>query len=272
VDTNRASYTAAVDRLAGFTTGERPVPLAGIGDELLAVATLLAGQPGLRRTLADSSRAGEERAGLLDALLDGKVAEDTRGLLRLLVAGRWSRPTELLTATERLGVEALLASAESAGDLAEVSDELFRFQQIVDGNLQLASALGTSTVPAARRKELAHELLEGKAGPVTVRLVDLALDGFGGRPFSAALTRLVELAAERQDRQLAYVTVAAGLTEAEERTLQAKLAAIYGREVDLKVSVDPTILGGARVRVGSDLYDATVSRRLNEARTALAGR
>jgi F-type H+-transporting ATPase subunit delta len=272
MDPNRANYAAAAERLSGLATGERPVPLIGIGDELLAVASLLDAQPALRRALTDPARSGEDRARLLDSLLDGKVAEDTRTLARTLVAGRWSSGTDLLNSVERLGVEALLASADSAGELSEVEDEVFRFGQLVDGNLELAAVLGSSTSPYAGRSRLAHALLEAKARPVTMRLVDLALRGFGGRNFSAGLHRLVELAADRRERQLAYVTVAASLSEDEQIRLAAKLTEIYGRPIDLKVSVTPSILGGVRVRVGSDLYDATVLRRLTDARAKVVGR
>jgi F-type H+-transporting ATPase subunit delta len=202
----------------------------------------------------------------------GKVGEDAEALLRLLVGGHWSTSIELLNAVERLGAEALLASADSAGELAEVEDELFRFGQLVDGNNDLAAALGNSTAPVAPRSELAHTLLRGKATSATVRLVDLALRGFGGRSFSNSLTRLVELAAERQDRQVAYVTVAKALTDEEESRLGARLSQMYGRAVALMVSVDPKIMGGVSVRIGDDLYDGTVLRRITESRIALTGR
>ena len=93
------------------------------------------------------------------------------GLLRTLVAGRWSSGTDLLGAIERLGVEALLASAQSAGELAEVEDELFRFGQVADGDLRLASALGATSVPVAQRVQLATSLLQSKARPATVRFM-----------------------------------------------------------------------------------------------------
>jgi F-type H+-transporting ATPase subunit delta len=205
-------------------------------------------------------------------VLHGKVGEDTEAVLRELVAGHWSSSTELLNAVERLGVEALLASAESAGELAEVEDELFRFGQVVDGNNELASALGSAGAPAAQRSELVQALLRGKASSATLRLADLAVRGFGGRNFANSLTRLVELAAERRNRQVAYVTVAKALTDDEESRLSAKLGQIYGREVAVKVTVNPKILGGVSVRIGFDLYDGTVLRRLNEARVNLAGR
>jgi F-type H+-transporting ATPase subunit delta len=269
--TGRQNYAAALERLETFATGERPVPLAGVADEILALAVLLEREPRLRRALSDPARRGSDRAGLLASLIEGKVAEDTATLVRILVAGRWSSSSELLGAVERLGIEALLASADSAGELAEVEDELFRFGQVVSGNNGLAAALGASTAPFGPRSELAHSLLEGKARPATIRLVDLALRGFGGRNFANSLSRLVEFAADRRDRQIAYVTVAVALTEGEESRLGARLSQMYVRQVDLKVTVDPSVLGGVSVRVGHDLYDGTVARRLTQARTSLAG-
>jgi F-type H+-transporting ATPase subunit delta len=268
---SRASYAQALDRLNSLATGDRPVPLAGVADDILAVARLLDGEPRLRRALADPGRLGSDRAALLGTLLAGKVADDTQELLRTLVSGHWSSSIELLDATERLGVEALLASAESAGELSEVEDELFRFGQIVDADPPLAAALGTSTVEPTRRAVLAATLLRGKARPATMRLVEVALEGLGGRNFAASLSRLVELAAARRDRQVAYVVVAVALTDEDAERLTASLSRLTGRQVAIKVSVDPTIVGGMSVRIGSDLYDGTVSRRLREAWSDLAG-
>jgi F-type H+-transporting ATPase subunit delta len=268
---SREAYTSAVERLDSFATGGRPVPLAGVADEILSVAKLLQRQPRLRRALSDPSRPGEDRADLLASILEGKVSEDAATLLRTLVAGRWSSSTEFLSAAERLGVEALLASAQSAGELADVEDELFRFGQTVDGDNQLAAALGASSVPTERRSALAHALLDGKARSATIRLTDVALDGFGGRNFSSGLTRIVEMAAERRDRQLAYVTVATPLSDQDEARLAGRLSEIYGRQVEVKVTVDPDVLGGASVRIGPDLYDGTISRRLAHVKSGLVG-
>lgn len=269
---SRESYSAAVQRLDGLVAGDRAATLPGVADEILSVALLLGKQPRLRRALSDPSRPAEDRAGLLGSVINDKVSDDAATLLRTLVAGRWSSSAELLTAVERLGVEGVLASAQSAGDLAEVEDELFRFGQVVDGNNELAAVLGATSVPVPQRSELAHSLLDGKAKPTTVRLVDVAVEGFGGRNFAASLSRIVELAAERRDRQIAYVTVANPLTDAEESRLAARLGQLYGRAVEIKVTVNPAVLGGVSVRIGHDLYDGTVLRRLNETRTALAGR
>ncbi|MEU4588685.1 F0F1 ATP synthase subunit delta [Micromonospora aurantiaca (nom. illeg.)] len=269
---SRESYSAGAERLDAYARGAEPSAVASTADDILSVADLLRREPRLRRALADPARSGEDRAALLTGILGGKVGADALDLLTTLVSGRWSAPSELLDGVERIGVEALLASADSAGDLGEVEDELFRFGKVVSGAGELSNALSDPMAPVQRRAELAQQLLAGKARPVTVRLVEAALAGFGGRSFTGALTRLVELAADRRDRQVAYVTVAAPLNDEEERRLGARLSQMYGREVSVKQTVDPDVLGGVRVRVGSDLYDGTVLRRLNETRNALAKR
>ncbi|MFR9779679.1 F0F1 ATP synthase subunit delta [Micromonospora sp. MS34] len=269
---SRESYKVAAERLDAYARGAEPSAVTTTAGDILSVAALLRREPRLRRALSDPARSGEDRTGLLTGILSGKVGADALDLLVALVAGRWSAPSELLDGVERLGVEALLASAEKAGELGEVEDELFRFGQVVSGSAELSNALSDPMAPAERRATLADQLLAGKARPVTLRLVEAALGGFGGRSFTGALTRLVELAADRRDRQVAYVTVAAPLTDEEEQRLGARLSEMYGREVSVKQTVNPEVLGGVSVRVGSDLYDGTVLRRLNETRNALAKR
>lgn len=267
---SRESYAAAVAALAAVADRSDPATLAKTADEILSVAGLLQRELRLRRALIDPSREGSERAELLKNLLAGQAGAETIELLSTLVAGRWSAPSELVTATEQLGVDTLLAGSAATGELAEVEDELFRFGQVVAGDPQLAVLLGDSAIPVERRSALAAELLEGKATPATVRLAQQAVRGFGGRSFAGGLTKLVELAAERRERSVAYVTVAVALTDADEDRLGAALAQRYGREVSLKVTVDPAVLGGARVLVGAELYDGTVARRLADVRQSLA--
>ncbi|MDG4828795.1 F0F1 ATP synthase subunit delta [Solwaraspora sp. WMMD1047] len=269
---SRESYAAAAERLEAYVGGAQPSAITDTAEALLAVADLLRREPRLRRALSDPARSGEDRAGLLRGLLGDRVGGESADLLTGLAAARWSSPAELLEATERLGVEALLAGADRAGELGEVEDELFRFGQVVAGDPELASVLADVIAPVAQRAGLVGSLLAGKARPVTIRLVEVALAGFGGRSFSGALTRLVELAADRRDRQVAYVTVAAPLAEAEEQRLGAKLSELYGRDVTVKQTVVPEVLGGMSVLVGSDLYDGTILRRLTDTRNALSKR
>jgi F-type H+-transporting ATPase subunit delta len=261
--------SAATDRLEAFAEGADAGRIIEVADEILLVADLLRREPRLRRALSDPARVREQRVELLTALLSGKASDDAINLVGALVAER-ATPVELLNAVERLGVDTLLASAEREGKLGDIEDELFRFGQVVGGDNALAAALGDPTAAVARRTELLRDLLADKVQPVSLRLAQLALSGFGGRGFSASLGRLVELAAAKRQRSVAYVTTAVPLTDDEEDRLAARLSEMYGRQVSPKIDVDPRIIGGMRVKVGADLYDGTVARRLTEARTSLA--
>jgi len=266
----RESLAEASEKLVAETAEATAGQRATIADEILSTAGLLRAEPRLRRALTDPSRSGSARADLLRSLVAGKLSEVTVDVLATLVAGRWSRPSELLDATEKLGVEAVLAAADKSGKLADVEDELFRFGQIVSGNSELAVTLSDPGATTGRRVKLVEDLLKGKTQPATLRLIEVALEGFGGRSFEFSLTRLVELTAAKRDREVAYVTVAKPLDDAEEERLSAKLSELYGRQISLKVHVDPKVIGGVSVQVGSDLYDGTILRRLNEARQAFA--
>jgi F-type H+-transporting ATPase subunit delta len=269
---SRESYAAAADQLDRYARDAEPATLFAVGNDMLAVAGLLAREPRLRRALADPARGGDDRAGLIRTVLGDSIGERALDLVTTLARSRWSSAGELLDATERVGVEALLASADRAGTLGDVEDELFRFGQIVEGTPELAATLGDSSAAPARRAALVGQLLDGKADVVTVRLAELSTAGFGGRAYAASLTRLVELTAQRRDRSVAYVTTAAALTEDEERRLGERLTELYGRQISLKITVDPRVLGGVSVQVGDTRYDGTIKRRLTETRNALVGR
>src|SRR5262245_3680894 len=134
---SRESYAAVAERLDAYARGAEPSAIITTADDLISVAELLRREQRVRRAGSGSARDGTGRAGLFTSVLGTKVGADANELLNQLVSGRWSAPSELLEAAERLGVEALLAGAERAGELGEIEDELFRFGQIVSGDPQL---------------------------------------------------------------------------------------------------------------------------------------
>ena len=81
----------------------------------------------------------------------------------------------------------------------------------------------------------------------------------GALPALAGFQRLVRL---DRDRQSAFVDSAAPLDEALRARLQAGLIRVYGPAVEAVFRVDPALVGGIRIKVGSDVFDDTVRARL----------
>jgi F-type H+-transporting ATPase subunit delta len=269
---SRDSLATCRERLEEAVGAAGPEGSVTLADDLDAVARLLARQPRLRRSLSDPASRQSAHEELAGDLFGGKVGDPALGVLTAAVASRWSTGADLVDAIELLAVDALLAGAERADKLADVEDELFRFSRVITGEPQLIRALSDTTAAPERRVALATDLLDGKSRPETVRLAAIAIRGLGGRRFEAPIERLIELAAARRDRQVAYVRVAAPLTAEQEERLADRLAQMYGRRVSLRIDVDPSVLGGVAVRVGDEELDGTVARRLAQTRSVLARR
>ncbi len=268
---SRRSLAAALEgyeqTLAGLPDG------AGSGEVsagLYAVAALLDQESSLRRAFTDPASTPDARRALAERLLGQQLAPLPLRVLSDLVSQRWSTATDLREAVETIAATAALRAAEGDGTLDDVEDELFRFSRLIEREPALRDALTNPGLPAERKIALLQQLLHGKTQLVTERLIEISVLHPRGRSLEASLDRLSQLAAQRRQRYIASVRVARPLGADQETGLGAALARLYGREVELQVDVDPSVLGGIEVRVGDEVLDGTVARRLETVRRRLA--
>lgn len=269
---SRDSLAALREALAAETAGVDAATLHQLSDELFAVTALVAGSGPLRRAISDPGLRAEDKVRVVDSLLTGKVTPGTVALVRLAAGRRWSESRDVVDSLETLAVDAALTGAERSGQLDEVEDQLFRFERIVDGEPALRVALTDRYLPAERKRDLVRRLLDGKVAPVTVALVRQGVLHPRGRTIERVLEEFTSVAAQRRSRLVARVVTATALTADQQTRLADALAREFGHEVRLQVVVDPSILGGMTVRIGDELIDASVLRKLNAARRHLAGR
>ncbi|ONH28122.1 F0F1 ATP synthase subunit delta [Pseudofrankia asymbiotica] len=261
----------AVPPGGGTAAGRATGPDAGrIAAELRAVADLLGGDLTLRRAFADSSVPAGAREDLADRLFSARLGEATLTVVKSAVAHRWKRPLDLRLGLIELSVEALLVDADTAGALDEVEDELFRFGRILDHNPELSLALTDPAAPAPAKEALVERLLTGKAHPVTVRLAKQAVADREFGDLSRRIEQFSRIAAARRDRVVAVVRTAVPLDAGQLTRLRAALSRYFGREIQVQTDLDPAVLGGVVVRVGDEVVDGSVLRRLTAARQALA--
>lgn len=267
---SRDALAAAAAELEQVIESDR-ADTDALGDELFAVGRLLSRQTALRRALWDRSRSGTDRADLLDTMLSAQLSDPTRKVLRTAVGQRWASPRDLADAVEDLAVRAVVASADQAGALDRLEDELFRFRRIMVGDQDLRSAL-TGEVDADRKSALLDALIGGgKVADQTRTLIDQAVLARSSRNVEHTLERYSGVAAARRERLVAHVRSVTDLTAEQRDRLTAALSRLYGRSVALNVEIDATVLGGLAVRLGDEVVDATVLARLDEARRRLAG-
>ncbi len=165
--------------------------------------------------------------------------------------------------------EALHAVARAEGDLTEATDELFRFARILEGSDELRDKLADPHIPVPIRQQIITDLLGGRATLPTVNLVGMVVGNGRVRELPAIVTALVEMGARQANREVAEVRSAIPLDDDQTARLAAALGRATGKEVEVRVIVDPSIQGGLVARVGDTVIDGSVRRRLEQLRNAL---
>ncbi|MBA2337596.1 MAG: ATP synthase F1 subunit delta [Acidimicrobiia bacterium] len=160
-----------------------------------------------------------------------------------------------------------IACAED--DLDRVEVELTQLARVIDSSEELRNVIGDNSVPLDRRTGIIHDLLGGRAGDATVAAVGCILATGRARDLSAIADDLVRVAVASRERQVAEVRTAVPLDDDQVHRLEEALARVTGHQVELKVTVDPDVVGGIVARVGDTVIDGSVRRRLDSLRTAL---
>ena len=158
--------------------------------------------------------------------------------------------------------QALLEVARAEGHLAGTEDDLFRFARTFESNEKLQSALTDPGLPIDRRIAVVEELMGGKALATSVALASMLVAAGQASDLPAIIDQFVELAASARERELAEVRTAIALTDDQISRLATALGQATGKSVEVKVIIDPEVLGGVVARVGDTVIDGTVRHRL----------
>ncbi len=112
--------------------------------------------------------------------------------------------------------------------------------------------------------------VEGRLDETRVRSVVQKVIDAKPRGYIAILNALSTLVKAEVERQRAVVESATELTGAQKTELSSGLAHKYGRILALEYQIKPELLGGVRVKVGSDVWDGSVKARLESLKAQLA--
>ncbi|MFM8862713.1 MAG: ATP synthase F1 subunit delta [Acidimicrobiia bacterium] len=165
-----------------------------------------------------------------------------------------------------LYADAFLSLIRAEGSGNEVLDELFRISRTIEGNDELRNALSDPRIEAARRTQIVQDLLDGKAHALTISLVGTVVTNGRVRELSAIVDRLLAANATSGGRVVAQVRSAVALSEDQKSRLTAALTKSTGREVEVIVDVDPSVLGGLVTQIGDTVIDGSVRHRLSQLR------
>ena len=270
--------------------------LATTASELAALDRAILSQPELSGALTDTALTSVIRGQVVSTLLTGKVSDTTVRLVAY--AATHSPAQDLPHAVSELSVGAMVqqerGTMELAGlglmaarhraegfadaglenvatsDFAQIEGELFAWARAIESTPELRRLLVDRDAPVGERVSVTSSLLSGKVHDATLRLAQYTVVAGRARDIVGTLDFLVDYVAKARDWRVARVHSARDLDATSEAALVTALAALTGKNVDLQVTADATLLGGVVVEVGDLYVDASTKGRLAALHDAVA--
>jgi F-type H+-transporting ATPase subunit delta len=166
--------------------------------------------------------------------------------------------------------ERSLQELAATEEVDQVEDELFRIARLLDENPQLRRVLEDVNFSLPARQAVLADLLASRARPATLRLSTYVLTAGRLRNLVGTFDWLVELAAEERGRRIAEVRSAVALDADEQERLKKALGRLVGREVEVRVIEDDSVIGGMTIATGDLFIDGTVRLRFERLRDVFA--
>ena len=266
--TSRQSLSAARNALEKKLTSAEIA--ATVARELLAMVVVFDSNISLSRALTDRSRNVADKSELIKRVFANSISEVTLSFANELIALRWSSPSDLVSAIERLGIETDAAAAEKSNSLDRLEEELFSFTQTVRKSPELRATLNNRELIGARKSALIASLLKGKSHDVTVRLIGALVDHPRGRNIDSVMTDLADAIAARKSRAIAHVKSAVVLTPEQVNRITKSLSSQIGTQVRVNMEIDTNVVGGLSIRFGDEVIDGSIATRIGSAQRLLA--
>ena len=166
--------------------------------------------------------------------------------------------------------QAILAVAGAEGVTDQVSSELYSISQAVAGSEELRTKLADASIPAATRQQVVEDLLGAKASATTTACVSMVVGSGRGGDLGDIARAVADQAAAGAGKQIAEVRSAVPLNEDQQARLAAALKQATGSDVDIKVVIDESVMGGIVTQIGDTVIDGSVRNRLSKMREAFA--
>ena len=164
--------------------------------------------------------------------------------------------------------QAILAVASAESNAAQIEDEIYRFSQVLQSSEELKSTLSDASIPSTRRQQIVEDLLDGQVTQTTVALVSMIVAAGMGGDIKAIADKVVGLGGESGDKAVAEVYSVVDLSSDQQQRLAAALKSATGKDVEMKVIIDESVMGGLLVQIEDEVIDGTVRTRLKQLREA----
>jgi F-type H+-transporting ATPase subunit delta len=169
-----------------------------------------------------------------------------------------------LSALEDIAIEGILYSANKDQRLDLVEKEMYWILEMMTEETDLNKVLSDNTIPRRRRLKIIDVLFRDKVDKRTFALLKHATSYVSKRRFWQNLYWMCNLISTKKHKVVAHVTSGHAFTDQQRERLGRVLEQKYHRAVEVAVTIDPKLIGGVKIQIGSEFMDGTIRGKLEE--------
>lgn len=158
--------------------------------------------------------------------------------------------------------EAFFSIAQETQKIDEYQAELESVTKVIAEVEGMKEYMAHLLVPAKEKKELVQKVFEGQISPVTMNFLCMVIDKRRESYLDVILGEFVDMADETRNIKKAELFAAREVPAEELADLEQRLSASTGKKISLTMTVDPSLLGGVKIRMGDQIVDGTVAKKL----------
>lgn len=165
--------------------------------------------------------------------------------------------------------EAFFAIAQERDQIDQLQQELELVVSTIDEIENLKEYLNHLLIPAQEKKDTISKIFGDKLSEVTLHFFFVIIEKRREGYIGLITEEFKDMADESRNIAKAELIAAREVPEDEIKTLADKLSASTGKTVQLRQTVDPDLIGGIKIRMGDQVIDGTVAKKLEVLREKL---
>ena len=174
-------------------------------------------------------------------------------------------------ATLRDLVDALIVSAKQENKLQEVTSNITSFFSSIESNNQLKNGLLSSVFDVNERKNVVSDFSKkANFSNLTEGFLSLVVEMGKINALLDSKENIISKLKEAAGKISADITTAKELSESDLSRIKSALSKATGKEVEVSVNIDPSIVGGILAKVEDKVYDNTIKTQLERMRDVLS--
>ncbi len=170
----------------------------------------------------------------------------------------------IVTALNRRYAKSLLDLSIEQNKLEESMKDMDYVMKVIASSRDLRVLLKSPIVNADKKEAILVNLFQGKISDLTFKFINIILSKGRESQLEGIAHGFLNLYRKNKGIEEAVVTSAVQLSEAQRNDIREKLKGITGNSIEIKEMIDPSIIGGVKIRVGDKQYNGSIAYQLDQ--------